>query len=56
MEWLKNLIEAHTKDGKLDTEALMTAMNTEFPKYAVPKDTYNTLAEAKNSLKRHCHS
>jgi hypothetical protein len=50
MEWLKKLIEKHTKDGKLDNEALMKEVNTEFAKNAVPKETYNTLAETKKQL------
>lgn len=50
MEWIKKLIEKHTKDGKLDTEAFMAEVKTEFPKNAVPKDTYNTLAETKKKL------
>lgn len=46
MEWLKKLLEAATiKDGVLDIEALMTSINAEFPKNAVPKDTYNTTSE-----------
>lgn len=53
MEWLKKLIEAaQIKDGKLDIEALMTQINTEFPKNAVPKDTYNALAETKKQLEK----
>lgn len=49
MEWLKKLIEAaQIKDGKLDVEGLMTSINTEFPKNAVPKDKYN---EVSNDLK-----
>ena len=50
MEWLKKLIEKHTKDGVVDTENLLKEVNTEFPKYAVPKDQYNTLAETKKKL------
>lgn len=50
MEWVKRLIEKHTKDGVLDLEAFMKEFNTEFPKYAVPKDTYNALAETKKTL------
>ncbi len=50
MEWIKNLLEKHTKEGKLDLEAFMTELKTEFPKNAVPKDTYNTLAETKKKL------
>lgn len=50
MEWLKKLIEKHTKDEKLDTEALMKDVKNEFPKVAVPKDKYNELAETKKKL------
>ena len=50
MEWLKKLIEKHTKDGALNSEELFKEVNTEFPKYAVPKDQYNTLAETKTKL------
>ena len=52
MDWLKKLIETHTKDGKLDLEALNGTLSTEFPKHAVPKDTYNTLSEAKKQLEK----
>lgn len=53
MEWLKKMLEAaQIKDGKLDIDALMTAINAEFPKNAVPKDTYNTLSEAKKQLEK----
>jgi len=50
MEWIKALIEKHTKDGQLDQEELIKDINTEFPKYAVPKEQYNTLAETKKKL------
>ncbi len=50
MEWLKKLIEKHTKDGVLNQEELLTEVNTEFPKHAVPKETYNALAETKIKL------
>lgn len=52
MEWLKSLIEKHTKDGKLDLEALNKEIATEFPKHAVPKETYNTLSETKKALEK----
>jgi len=52
MDWLKKLIEKHTKDGKIDTEALIKEVNTEFPKAAVPKDKYNELAETKKKLEK----
>lgn len=50
MEWIKQLIEKHTKDGQLDQEALFKEINQEFPKYAVPKEKYNTLAETNKKL------
>lgn len=50
MDWLKELIEKHTKDGVLDQEALMKDINKEFPNHAVPKEQYNALAETKKKL------
>lgn len=50
MEWIKKLLEKHTKDEKLDTEAFMTELATEFPKNAVPKDKYNEVAEARKKF------
>ena len=50
MEWIKALLEKHTKEGKLDTEAFMAEVKTEFPKNAVPKDVYNAAADAKKKL------
>lgn len=50
MEWLIKLIEKHTKDGVVDIEALKKEVNTEFPKYAVPKDVYNALSETNKRL------
>jgi len=50
MEWIKTLLEKHTKEGKLDMEAFMAEFRTEFPKYAVPKDVYNAAADAKKKL------
>lgn len=52
MEWLKKLIEKHTKDGVLNQEELIKEVNTEFPKHAVPKETYNALAETKTKLEK----
>ncbi|MDB1935266.1 phage scaffolding protein [Clostridium tertium] len=44
MEWLRKLLEgAKIVDGKLDIEALMKDINTEFPKNAVPKETFNDI-------------
>lgn len=45
MDWLKELIEKHTADGKTDIDAVMNAVKEEFPKHAVPKDVYNEQAE-----------
>ena len=46
MEWLKTILEkAEIKDGKLDVDAVMNAAQKEFPKYAVPKDDFNTKVE-----------
>ncbi|MBL6538725.1 phage scaffolding protein [Streptococcus suis] len=54
MDWLKELIEKHTADGKTDIDAVMNAVKEEFPKHAVPKDVYNEqaakLKEANNTL------
>lgn len=50
MEWILKLIEKHTKDGQLDQEELMKDINKEFPKYAVPKEQYNALAETRKKL------
>lgn len=50
MEWLKKLIEKHTQDGVLNQEELIQEVNTEFPKHAVPKESYNTLADTKKKL------
>jgi len=50
MEWIKVLIERHTKEEKLDLEAFMTELKAEFPKNAIPKDKYNEVAEAKKKL------
>lgn len=44
MEWLKALLEkAKITDGMLDIEEFMKNINTEFPKHAVPKATFNDI-------------
>jgi len=44
MEWLKKILENATiTDGVLDTESLMESVSTEFPKHAVPKETFNDI-------------
>lgn len=50
MDWILKLIEKNMKDGELDREALVEDINKEFPKYAVPKAQYNSIAEAKRKL------
>lgn len=46
MEWLKEILaKAEIKDGKLDMDAVMNAVQKEFPKHAVPKDDFNTKVE-----------
>lgn len=46
MEWLKKILEQAkvSEEGTLDIDAVMKEVNTEFPKYAVPKGDYNTKA------------
>lgn len=42
MEWLKAILEkAKIEDGKLDIDGVMSTVNSEFPKYAVPKNVFN---------------
>jgi len=47
MEWLRKLLEGAKKkdDGNIDIDDLMKSINTEFPKNAVPKTTYNEVSE-----------
>lgn len=46
MEWLKSLLENATiTEGKLDVDSLVTTINKEFPKHAVPKATFNATNE-----------
>ena len=46
MEWLKQLLEsAKVTDGKLEVDTLIAAISKEFPKYAVPKETFNATNE-----------
>lgn len=45
MEWLKTIIEKHTTDGNTDIEAVMNAVNAEFPKHAVTKVAYKEQSE-----------
>ncbi|HEM3635880.1 TPA: phage scaffolding protein [Streptococcus suis] len=45
MDWLKELIEKHTAEGKTDVDVVMNAVKEEFPKHAVTKSAYNEQAE-----------
>lgn len=46
MQWIIEVVKANTgDDGKVDLEKLGAAINAAFPKHAVPKDQYNTVAE-----------
>lgn len=51
MDWIKSIIEKHIgEDGKLDLEATLKEINKRAPENVVPKEQYNTLAEAKKKL------
>lgn len=50
MDWLKEILEkAVITDGKLDMDAVMKAINAEFPKHAVPKTDYNDKVKELNT-------
>ena len=50
MEWLKAILEQATVvDGTVDVEALIKAVNAEFPKHAVPKSDYNDKVKELNT-------
>ena len=49
MDWLKELLKkAGIEEGKLD--GVIADINKELPKYFIPKDKYNEVAEAKKKL------
>jgi hypothetical protein len=49
MDWLKELLKkAGIEEGKLDS--VIADINKELPKYFIPKDKYNEVAEAKKKL------
>jgi predicted nuclease with TOPRIM domain len=49
MDWLKNYLKkAGIEEGKLD--GTIADINKELPKYFIPKDKYNEVAEAKKKL------
>ena len=46
MEWIKKIIQnAKIEDGKIDIDAIMKEINSEFPKNAVPKAEFNSINE-----------
>lgn len=46
MDWIKAILEKHTKeDGTIDLTKAMDEVNKEFPKNAVPKETFNQKLE-----------
>lgn len=55
MEWLKAILEkAKIEDGKLDIDGVMSTVNSEFPKYAVPKNVFNDkVTELKTAEQNH---
>ncbi|PKM74919.1 MAG: hypothetical protein CVU92_04075 [Firmicutes bacterium HGW-Firmicutes-17] len=53
MEWLKKLLEAaKINDGVLDIDGLMAQVNAEFPKQAVPKETFNAVSSDLKQAKK----
>lgn len=46
MEWLRKILEGiKIEENKIDVEEILKSVNTEFPKYAVPKETFNKANE-----------
>ncbi len=53
MEWLKKILEAaQITEGKLDVDAVMKQISVEFPKNAVPKETFNTVSSELKTANR----
>ena len=51
MDWLKELLKkAGIEEAKVD--GVITDINKELPKYFIPKDKYNEVAEAKKKLEK----
>ena len=51
MEWIKTILEKHTgEDGKLNLSEAIKEINKQAPDNVVPKEKYNTIAEAKKQL------
>ncbi|UDN56662.1 phage scaffolding protein [Clostridioides sp. ES-S-0010-02] len=46
MEWLRKILEGiKIEENKLDIEEILKSVNAEFPKHAVPKETFNKVNE-----------
>ncbi|HBI8374863.1 TPA: phage scaffolding protein, partial [Clostridioides difficile] len=46
MEWLRKILEGiKIEENKFDIEEILKSVNTEFPKHAVPKETFNKVNE-----------
>ncbi|MCC0633656.1 phage scaffolding protein [Clostridioides sp. ZZV14-6009] len=46
MEWLRKILESiKIEENKIDVDEILKSVNTEFPKYAVPKETFNKANE-----------
>lgn len=45
MDWIRKILETAkvNEDGTVDIDALMTSINAEFPKQAIPKTEYNNV-------------
>ena len=53
MDWVKKILEKHTgEDGKLNLTEAIKEINKEAPDNVVPKEQYNTTAEAKKQLEK----
>lgn len=48
MEWIKELLKEVVEENKLDE--IVAKINTEAPKYIIPKNKYNELSEEKKNL------
>lgn len=51
MDWIKSIIEKYIgEDGKLNLDATLKEINKKAPENVVPKEQYNSLADAKKKL------
>lgn len=52
MDWILAIVKKHLQNGVFNEEEFVKDINKEFPKHAVPKEQYNTIAEAKKKLEQ----